>query len=122
MKTLYDQNSDMVATLAEHYPNVAEMTRYFSSPTDMATALGFTGGGSAVNHWLRGNNTPGNRSERFAKMWLDQHQKPAPAVAQKSPAPVSASSGTVLMVVCPDDMKDRAMKLLSVIGCEAIEI
>ena len=130
MKTLYDVHPDGVAALVNDYPNVTEMMRYFSSPTDMAAALGFTGGGSAVNHWLRLTNTPGNRTERFAKMWLEQHRKPpvAPVVVAATapvfdaPAPPPTTGGAVLMVICPDSMKDRALKLLSVIGCEAVEI
>ena len=124
MKTLYEQNPDGVAALVDRYPNVTEMMRYFSSPTDMATALGFTGGGSAVNHWLRGANTPGNRSEKFARMWLEQHQKPKtdPVKAPAKVAPEPVSGGTILMVACPDALKDRVMKIMAMIGCDVVEV
>lgn len=105
------------------FPNLARMMEIFARQVDMDRALGTSG---AVSNWCRRKNAPGQLYERRAEKYLDDLAAPpslqAAAVESRivKSAPAAPSEATLLVVVKGDPAK--LMRVLDLMGCEAVAI
>jgi hypothetical protein len=128
--SLYDkhkENWDKVA--AAGFPNLAKMSKYFTRPSRMDSALGTS---RAVSHWSHGRNLGSVASERKAAQWLAQQcQTPENQMTHtpvqtkpetvETKAPVG-SVETMLLLVCPKGVDKKIQRVAEILGCEVIEV
>ena len=134
-KSLYHNYEDRVKALSmAGFPAYAEMTRYFTTQSDMGRALDQSG--SAIGHVLTGSSSrPSKKAEQRAREWLDSAMttaarnygaaQPAPNVKEPSPAWIdkpAPEKAVTLMVVAPAPSADKVQKVLAMMGCEVVEI
>lgn len=121
MKTIYDRNPnawDLIEKTGRK--NLATMAKHFTRCTDMDRALDYN---SASSKWTRGF-LPSPRSERLAQAWVQNNLKntvPNPQSKLELVQPKRQSS-TTLMVECPGEIASKVQRVLTMMGCEVIEI
>jgi len=111
--SLYEVHREEFEKIAEKAPSVAEMAKHFTEPRKMDRALGYSG--SAVLHWISGRSGISSQSERAAKAWLIENVRNIPKAAKPDEA-------ELLLVTCPPGVAAKAVRVLAVLGCEAVEV
>lgn len=108
--TVYEKYRDQCEKLSKSgRKNIAEIAKHFEKPADIDRALGVSG---AASHWYTGRNRVSNVMEASAGNWLKANASPAKHEA----------SGELLLVTCPPGVSAKAAKVLSVLGCEVVEV
>lgn len=114
MKTLYEQKPEAWEKVAEHgAPCVAEMAKHFTTHQDMDNALGYI---RASKNWSDRGGSVGAHSESKAHKWLAANKKHA------QPPVHDAPTGQMFLVIATPEQAARAQKVLSLIGCEFVEV
>jgi hypothetical protein len=112
VKSLYDQNPASWDKLeANGKPSIKEMSKHFTKCADMNRAINVQG----ASHWLAGRNDATMKSEKAAKEWLQSNMgKPAEKTTRgKNP---------MFLVSCDPSDTARLKAILSMIGCEVVEV
>ena len=110
MTTLYGKSPEVWDALeGKGFPSIAALSKVFNSPKEMDAALGYAG---AASKWGSGSNLPGAHSEVVAKLWLEANR----------PAQAKSDDCSTFMVVCRPAIGPKAVKILTMMGCEVVEI
>ncbi len=114
--SLFDQHREVWAKLeGDGYSGLAGMARKFDLCADMDRALGYA---NATAKWHRGGQNPSLNSERKARAWLESQAK---QIVDDAP-PVSAATGTILLVACTNAVAEKARRVLTVLGCDVTAV
>lgn len=118
-----------VERLNKHgYHAIAIMAQHFKSAADLDRALGFKG---ASAHWLRGTGAISDHAKKASEMWVQLNLKqPAeqatpPTKTELVAEPVVATGqpdASMFMLVIPAGKTERVLKVLTMMGCEAVEV
>ena len=131
MKTLASKHDEAFQRLINAgFPNIASMMTMFNRQCDMDRALGKH---NAVNHWFSGRNTPSQGSERAAQLFMASmsantgsakvQPEPAQEVVETTVMPAAAAEASdTLLVVCPPAKMAKVQKVLTLLGCEVVEV
>lgn len=121
MRTVYDMNPqawDLIDQMGRK--NIVLMAKHFSRCCDMDEALEYN---SAASKWNRGI-FPSPRSERRAQAWVEKNLKntaPNPQSRLELVEPKKQQT-TTLMVECHDEIASKVQRVLTMMGCEVVEL
>jgi len=124
MKTLAEIYEKNIAALAKDFPSIATAAHYFNQCSDMDKALGFSG---AANKWMTLNTRPSRASDAAARLWLQANGKmlvspPTPETAPVQMVAVKQDETSTIMAISSREKTEKVMRVLQMMGCEAVEI
>jgi hypothetical protein len=102
--------------------SLMEMSKHFDLCADMDRALGFK---NAAAKWHRGANRPSTEANMRARAWIVEN------VEQSDPAPVPSQmildlkdkpKVITMLVTCDSDQMQKVSRVLSILGCNVVEI
>ena len=119
MMSLYDDNPENWDAIEKAgFPNLALMAKHFSRVNVMDEALNFA---SATSKWQNGG-TPSPRAERRAQAWVESNLKSISPQSRLEFADPKKQPKTTMMVECHDEIASKVQRVLTMMGCEVIEI
>jgi hypothetical protein len=108
---LYDKNKADWDAIALYRPNAAKMASMFDDYASMENALGF--GSSVISKWVQKRGGISQEAERRARTWLSK---------QDAPSAKKTTGAVVFLVACPDGTSEKAMRILTMLGCDVTEV
>jgi hypothetical protein len=112
MITVYEEGPAAWDALESSRPHMVQVAKLVHSNYEFDAAVGSING---CYKWRLGGTVPVSRFERNAKEWLDA-QKAVPV--EEAPKATSA----MLLVAYPAGGKDKVSRVLTLLGCEVIEV
>lgn len=130
MLTLKDRYAEAYADLKKRgYKNITAMMEVMGKPSEIDKALGYN---AAASHWMNRKNPPSWLSEKKAGDWVSKHLDSEPAddphPTNNSPtldeiyAHVFPEESDTFLAIIPADKRAKAMKLMTLIGIELVEV
>jgi hypothetical protein len=132
MQTLAEKYPEAMKSLkAQGFVSLTKVCGQFVRGADMARALGMFPSSSGISKWMTGRNMPKWSAEIAAKKWLQAQKAEDQAVTcdvwkdtppAKPEPPMPAPTDTILIVVAPAGKADKVQRVLSLIGCDVVEV
>lgn len=123
MASLYEQNPEPWDRVAAYgHINIRELAKHVYSISEMEEIMGTRGG---VRHWASSRTIPRRDKDHIARMWLEGRRASdnvAPTPAPTSAPTPTASGEPMFLVVPPVGGRDRVEKVLTMMGCEIVEV
>ena len=124
MATLYDQNPGAWDAIGNKgFVHIKEMSKHFTKPSIMSEALGAV---SAAQHWHAGRNMPTMPNEKKAQAYLERKGVKVEIGSQpggQAPLePPASNSAPLLLVAAKPSEIERVKKVLSILGCEWVDV
>jgi len=117
-QSIYERHKTKWSSLElQGYVNLARMAKTFTFNPEMDLALGYV---NATSKWnSRADSRPSRQAESRAKTWLLSNE---PDSKQKQTAPAKHDGSVMFLCVASLESSAKVRKVLSLMGCEFVDI